>query len=979
MSTDQEIQIKGARMHNLQNIDVTIPKKKFVVVTGVSGSGKSSLAFDTIYAEGQRRYVESLSSYARQFLQLTEKPDVDLITGLSPAISIDQKTAGRNPRSTVGTITEINDYMRLLYARVGQPHCPECGKEVQAQSVQQITKNIIKRLKNKTTTKSKKSGEKAKTESSQKSRQDPSGSQTKIRLQILSPVIRNRKGEYKELFENLLSQGFIRARIDGEIRNLEEDINLEKYVNHTIEIVVDRLVYKADMKEERSEEFQKRLIDAVEVATNNADGEVIAMIEDKEYFYSENNSCPECEISFPKLEPHSFSFNSPHGACPECSGLGNIKKISQNLIYNPNLSISEGGIFPWSRMTTKESWMKKILEKVAEEYDFSLKDPIGTLTKDQKDKVFHGTGDKLYEITYTNRHGTTRKHETTYEGVIPNLERRYEETSSDHIRQDIEKYMQEIVCDECGGKRLRRTSLAVLINDKNISQIHDMTIKDLNEWFASIKFNRQRQKIAKPIVKEIKERLTFLSNVGLEYLSLSRKANTLSGGEAQRIRLASQIGTGLTGVLYVLDEPSIGLHDRDINRLLTTLKNLRDLGNTVIVVEHDEDTMKEADWIIDMGPGAGEKGGEIIAEGTPRQILKDSNSLTGKYLSGQKNVERPETDQRTSEKSLILKGASEHNLQNIDVEFPLGKLITVTGVSGSGKSSLVNDTLYKILVNEIQNGKQIPGKHHSLEGIDNVDKIVNIDQSPIGRTPRSNAATYTGVFTPIRELFAQTKEAKARGYDKGRFSFNVKGGRCETCSGDGQIKIEMQFLPDMYITCEECGGKRYNREVLQIDFKGKNIADVLDMTVNEALEFFKNFNKIKRRLKTLRDVGLGYIRLGQPAPTLSGGEAQRIKLSSELSKMPRGHTVYLLDEPTTGLHFDDVNKLIKVLHRLVDKGHTVIIIEHNLDVIKSSDWIIDLGPEGGDKGGELVAEGSVEDIMANDKSFTGKALKKVVK
>jgi excinuclease ABC subunit A len=954
MSTEQEIQIKGARMHNLQSVEVTIPKNKFVVITGVSGSGKSSLAFDTIYAEGQRRYVESLSSYARQFLQLTEKPDVDLITGLSPAISIDQKTAGRNPRSTVGTITEINDYMRLLYARVGQPHCPKCGKAVQAQSIQQISKSIIRRLKNKAEI------------------------NDKVKIQILSPIVRNRKGEYVELFNNFLSKGFVRARIDGEVHNLEEEIDLEKYVKHTIEIIVDRLVYKNDFSEEDFDEFKKRLTDAIEVATNNADGEVISLIEDTEVFYSENNSCPECEISFPKLEPHSFSFNSPHGACPECSGLGVIKKISPGLIYNPNLSITEGGIFPWSRMTTKESWMKKVLEQVAEENDFSLKDRLGTLSKEQLDKVLYGTGDEIYKIQYTNRYGKTRMHDTTYEGVIPNLERRYEETSSDHIRQDIEKYMQEIVCDACEGKRLRATSLAVLIDGKNISAVHDMTIKELNQWFDDIEFTKQRKKIAAPIVKEIGERLSFLANVGLEYLSLSRKANTLSGGEAQRIRLASQIGTGLTGVLYVLDEPSIGLHDRDINRLLETLDNLKTLGNTVIVVEHDEDTMRKADWIIDMGPGAGEKGGKVVAEGTPEDIEKDEKSLTGKYLSGEKTVTRPKTKEHESEHSLVLKGASEHNLQDIDVEFPLGKLITVTGVSGSGKSSLVNDTLYKILVNEVQNGKQTPGKYSSLEGIDHVDKVVNIDQSPIGRTPRSNPATYTGVFTPVRELFAKTKEARARGYKKGRFSFNVKGGRCETCQGDGQIKIEMQFLPDMYITCDECNGQRYNREALQIDFKGKNIAEILDMTVTEALTFFKSFDKIKRRLKTLKDVGLGYLRLGQPAPTLSGGEAQRIKLATELSKTPRGHTVYLLDEPTTGLHFDDVNKLIKVLHRLVDKGHTVIIIEHNLDIIKSSDWIIDLGPEGGDKGGELVVAGSVEDVIANKKSFTGKALKKVV-
>jgi excinuclease ABC subunit A len=960
MSTETEIQIKGARMHNLKNLDITIPKKEFVVITGVSGSGKSSLAFDTIYAEGQRRYVESLSSYARQFLQLTHKPDVDLITGLSPAISIDQKTAGRNPRSTVGTITEINDYMRLLYARVGQPHCPKCGKPVQAQSVQQITQNILKKLKNEIKNKEK----------------------SKIKLQILAPIIRNRKGEYTELFEKFLSDGFIRARIDGEINNLEDDINLEKYVKHTIEIVVDRLIFKDDFPQKRKDDFRKRLTDAIEVATNNADGEVILLLggksEAKEVFYSEKNSCPECEISFPKLEPHSFSFNSPHGACPKCSGLGNIKKISANLIYNPNLSIREGGIFPWSRLTTKESWMRKVLEEVSKKYDFSLKEPIASLSKDQLDKVLYGTDDELYEIQYTNRHGTTRTHETTYEGVIPNLKRRYEETSSNHIRNDIEKYMREETCNTCNGQRLRATSLAVLINKKNIAKVHDMTIKDLYEWIKSIELSKQKTKIASPIINEIRQRLKFLTDVGLRYLTLSRKANTLSGGEAQRIRLASQIGTGLTGVLYVLDEPSIGLHNRDISRLLDTLTDLRDLGNTVIVVEHDENTIKKADWVIDMGPGAGEHGGKVVAQGTPKEIKKNEDSLTGQYLSGTKKVTKPNTKKHLSQNSLILKGASEHNLKNIDVEFPLGKLITVTGVSGSGKSSLINDTLYKILLNEVQNGKQKPGRYHSIEGIKHVDKIVNIDQSPIGRTPRSNPATYTGVFTPIRKLFAQTKEAKARGYKKGRFSFNVKGGRCETCGGDGQIKIEMQFLPDMYVTCEECDGQRYNRETLQIDFKDKNIAEILDMTVTEALDFFKNFPKVKRRLTTLKQVGLGYIKLGQPAPTLSGGEAQRIKLSSELSKKPRGHTVYLLDEPTTGLHFEDVNKLIKVLHRLADRNHTVIIIEHNLDVIKSSDWIIDLGPEGGDRGGELVATGEVEEIINTPQSHTGQALQNML-
>lgn len=947
-----EIHIKGAKVHNLKNIDVTIPKYKLVVITGVSGSGKSSLAFDTLYAEGQRRYVESLSSYARQFLELMEKPDVEIITGLSPAISIDQKTAGRNPRSTVGTITEINDYMRLLYARVGTPHCPKCGQKVQAQSIQQIVDSAISRAKKNT---------------------DQSG---KSKIQILSPIVKGRKGEYNELFEGLLSKGFIRVRVDGTIRNLEEDIRLKKFEKHIIEIVIDRLIYDKQAEKEQADEFTKRMTDSIETAVNNADGEAIIIINDEEFFYSENNSCPTCDISFPKLEPHSFSFNSPHGACPKCSGLGVIKRIDPSLVHNPNLSITEGGIFPWSRMTTTDSWLNRILTEVAKKNGFSLSDQLGSLSEDNLNKLLYGTGEQLYTIKYTNRSGRTRHYDTTYEGVIPNLERRYKETNSDYIRKEIDKYMRDILCEECQGKRLRSTSLAVLINKKNISEAHEMTITEITDWIGNLKLTKQGQIIAKPIVKEISERLGFLTNVGLGYLTLSRRANTLSGGEAQRIRLASQIGTGLTGVLYVLDEPSIGLHSRDMSRLVNTLTGLRDLGNTVIVVEHDEDTMRAADWIIDMGPGAGEHGGKIIAEGTAAQISNNPKSITGKYLSGKLSVKRPEGQNGKGTQQIKIIGASQHNLKNITAEFPLGKLICVTGVSGSGKSTLVNDTLYKILVNELQNGKQLPGKYDTIEGLDYLTKVINIDQSPIGRTPRSNPATYTGLFTPIRDLFSKTQEARARGYKPGRFSFNVKGGRCETCRGEGFIKIEMQFLPDMYVTCEECKGNRYNREVLQVDFKGKNIAEVLEMTVEEAQEFFANFTAIKRKLDTLSEVGLSYIRLGQSATTLSGGEAQRIKLATELSKVPRGHTIYLLDEPTTGLHFDDVNKLIHVLHGLVDLGHTIILIEHNMDIIKSADWIIDLGPEGGDAGGKIVATGTVEDIVKCKESFTGQALKK---
>lgn len=943
------IHVEGAKLHNLKNISVSIPKNKLVVITGVSGSGKSTLAFDTIFAEGQRRYVESLSSYARQFLQLLEKPDVESITGLSPSISIDQRTAGNNPRSTVGTITEINDYLRLLFARIGKPHCPQCGKPVKAQSVQQITDDIIEKSRKKDGTK----------------------------IQILSPIVKGRKGEYTDLLANLLSKGFLRVRIDGTIRHLEEDISLKKYEKHIIEIVIDRLSYNKNFTHEETQNFIKRITDSVEVAVNQSDGEAIALIDDEEFFYSEHNSCLTCGISFPEIQPNSFSFNSPQGACPHCGGIGSIKRIVPELTYNPNLSITEGGIFPWAKMTVTDSWTLRKLESVARAHNFSLRTPIGSYPKQIFNLIFYGVGAKDgYLIEFTQKSGNVVRYSSNFEGVIPQMERRYHETTSDYARMETEKYMREIECEKCKGRRLKETSLSVLVADKNIAEVLDMTIFSFLAWLKQLNLGVQEKKIAEPILREITSRSTFLTNVGLDYLTLSRKANTLAGGEAQRIRLASQIGTGLTGVLYVLDEPSIGLHDRDIRRLLDTLIELRDLGNTVIVVEHDEETIRTADWLIDMGPGAGEAGGKIVAQGTPEEVERNPHSITGQYLSGKKKVTDTNHRNRRPVNHLKLIGASEHNLKHIDVDIPLGTFVSITGVSGSGKSSLINDTLYKILLNKLQNGRQIPGAYERIEGLDFVTKVINIDQSPIGRTPRSNPATYTGLFTPIRELFSKTQEARARGYGPGRFSFNVKGGRCETCRGDGQLQIEMQFLPDMFITCEECHGKRYNREVLQIDFKGKNIADILDMSVTEALKFFSSFSIIKRKLDTLESVGLGYIKLGQSATTLSGGEAQRIKLATELSKIPRGHTIYLLDEPTTGLHFDDVSKLIRVLHRLVDLGHTVITIEHNLDIIRASDWIIDLGPEGGEKGGRIVCTGTVENLKQCKESFTGRALRK---
>ncbi len=999
MNKTNTITIKGAREHNLKDINVKIPKNKFVVITGISGSGKSSLAFDTIYAEGQRRYVESLSAYARQFLGMMEKPDVDLIEGLSPAISIDQKSSSHNPRSTVGTVTEIYDYLRLLFARAGHPHCPKCGKRVKSQTVQDIVDNILKE---------------------------------EGKIMILAPVVKKRKGRYDNLLNSLLSKGYVRVRVDGEVRELEEDIKLDRYKIHNIEVVIDRLIVKKNSSDDKS--FIKRLTDSVESALNLGEGELIvsnisskAKSEKREAIsdtlYSEKFSCPSCDLSFEEIEPHSFSFNSPYGACPKCSGLGFIKKVDPDLIYNPNLSITEGGLYPWSKMADNPaSWHMRLLKAVSEHFDFSLRKPIGTLSKKHRDIVLYGAGNQKFEVKYSSKSSgrTDGTYNVRYEGIIPNLTRRYGETESDYIRNEIEKYMHDLPCTKCEGKKLKPESLAVTIREKNIHDITTLSIKEAKDWISKLKrkskekddITKQERLIVKQVIKELATRLDFLNAVGLDYLTLNRTARSLSGGEAQRIRLASQIGTGLSGVLYVLDEPSIGLHQRDNQKLIDNLKNLKTLGNTVIVVEHDEETIRQADHVIDIGPGAGEHGGKVVAEGKVKDIVKKKKSLTGDYLSGRKKIKKesilkqvekingknanrhslaasrlqPKTqnsqlktqDHKTIQQScnLTIFNVSHHNLKNIEVSFPLGNFVCITGVSGSGKSSLINETLHPALARNLNNSKKKPGKYKRIQGLEHLDKVVNIDQSPIGRTPRSNPATYTGLFTPIRDLFAKTRESKTRGYKPGRFSFNVKGGRCEECQGDGLIRIEMQFLPDVYVPCEVCKGKRYNRETLQIDYKGKNIAEVLDMTVEEALKFFKNIPPIKRRLKTLNDVGLSYIKLGQSAPTLSGGEAQRVKLSTELAKRSTGQTIYILDEPTTGLHFHDIEKLLIVLHSLVAKGNTVIVIEHNLDVIKTADWIIDLGPEGGDRGGEIVAEGTVEDLKKIKKSYTGKWLKK---
>jgi excinuclease ABC subunit A len=947
---NDKIVIKGANQHNLKNISLELPKNKFIVFTGVSGSGKSSLAFDTLYAEGQRRYVESLSSYARQFLGLMEKPDVESITGLSPSISIDQKTAGTNPRSTVGTITEIYGYLRLLYGHIGVPHCPKCGSEIRSQTIQQIAQQIEDRYKE------------------------------NEKFQIIAPLVKNRKGEYSALFENLLNKGFLRIIVDGNTYHLDdiEDINLDKNRKHEIKLIVDRL----KGKNKWDDKSHKRLIDSLEVASNMADGEIIVKFEDKESFYSEKFTCFECNISYPKITPATFSFNAPEGACPNCTGLGRVKEINVQKIYNPKLTILEGGIFPWANRMTKDTWNKRVLQAVANEHGFNLQTKIKDYPKEIFDLIFYGKGAKsYYNITYTNRYGRTKEYDVEYEGAVNEQQRLYKETNSDYRRSQIEEYMEDEVCHVCDGQRLKKFALSVTINDKNIIDLTEMPIKELERFFNNLKLEGNDKVIAKPIYKEINSRIKFLINVGLDYLTLSRKANTLSGGESQRIRLASQIGTGLSGVLYALDEPSIGLHARDVSRLISSLKDLRDSGNTVIVVEHDENTIIQADHILDIGPKAGKKGGKIVGQGNIKDI-KQTNSLTAKYLNKDlavgksiQNRVKDKTKVQKNEKLSII-GVKTHNLKSIDLHIPLNSLTCITGVSGSGKSSLINDTLYPALMNRKMHGKQVEGLYEDIYGLDSIDKVIGIDQSPIGRTPRSNPATYTGVFTPIRDIFAETQEARARGYNKGRFSFNVKGGRCEKCRGDGQIKVEMQFLPDMYITCDECGGKRYNDEVLDIDYKGKNIAEVLQMTVDDALQFFKNIPSINRRLEVLEEVGLGYIQLGQSALTLSGGESQRIKLSKELAKMTRGHTVYILDEPTTGLHFYDVDKLLILLRSLVDRGDSVIVIEHNLDIIRQADWIVDLGPEGGNKGGDIVAQGSIEDIRSNSDSFTGQWLRK---
>jgi excinuclease ABC subunit A len=947
------IKIKGAREHNLKNISLEIPKNKLIVFTGVSGSGKSSLAFDTLYAEGQRRYVESLSSYARQFLGLMHKPDVDSITGLSPAISIDQKTTSSNPRSTVGTITEIYGYLRLLFGHIGKSYCPNCGTLISSQSIQEISEQIVKKISKKDT-----------------------------RFQILSPLVKGRKGEYKALLAKLLTKGFARVVIDGNLYHLDdiENLNLDSNVKHSIDLIVDRL--DTQMLKENKESFSKRLIDSIELATSLSDGEVKLKIDEEEFFFSEKNTCFKCQISYPKITPASFSFNSPEGACQKCTGLGIINEIEVEGTYNPELTIDEGGIFPWGNRTTKDSWTKRVLDSVAKAHNFDLKTPLKNYPKEIFDLIFFGKGTKpYYKIRYTNRFGIERTYEVQYEGVVNELERLYKETDSEFKRSGIEKYMIEKVCDVCNGNRLKPYSLGVKVGNYNIIQMTDLSIARLKTYLRNLKLEGNSKEIAKPILKEIGSRLEFLSNVGLTYITLSRKANTLSGGESQRIRLASQIGTGLSGVLYVLDEPSIGLHPRDVDKLLTSIESLRDGGNTVVVVEHDEETIDRANWIVDIGPGAGEKGGEIVAQGDLNTI-KHSKSLTAKYLRkeltvGQKLTTPLPLDYSNSEKISIC-NVTTHNLKDVNLEIPLNTLTCITGVSGSGKSSLINDTLYPALMNRKMHGKQIEGEYSDIEGINSVDKVIGIDQKPIGKTPRSNPATYTGIFTYIRDIFAQTKEARTRGYKAGRFSFNVKGGRCEKCRGDGQIKVEMQFLPDMYILCDECNGKRYNSDALSIDYKGKNISDILDMTVDSALQFFKDIPSLKNKLSILQEVGLGYIRLGQSALTLSGGESQRIKLAKELSKQTRGHTLYILDEPTTGLHFYDIDKLLILLKKLVSKGNTVIVIEHNLDIIKFADWIVDLGPEGGDKGGYIIAQGSVDDIKENERSWTGKWLKKKI-
>jgi excinuclease ABC subunit A len=938
MAMDKLI-VKGARAHNLKNIDVTIPRDKLVVLTGLSGSGKSSLAFDTIYAEGQRRYVESLSAYARQFLGQMDKPDVDSIEGLSPAISIDQKTTSRNPRSTVGTVTEIYDYLRLLFARVGRPVCPVHKIEISSQTIEQMVDRVLEYPE-------------------------------RTKLQILAPLVSGRKGTHAKVFEDVKKQGYVRVRVNGEMYDLGDDIELEKNKKHSIEVVIDRIVVK--------EGIAARLADSMESALKLGEGNVlIDVIGEEELMFSENHACPICGFSIGELEPRMFSFNSPYGACQECDGLGAKLEVDVDLVVpNKDLTLRQHAIAPWE--PTSSQYYPQLLEAVCSHYGIDLDTPVKDLPEHELEKILHGSAkDRIY-FRYENDFGQIRENYIQFEGVLRNIERRYKETGSDYIREQMEKYMAEHACPTCKGNRLKRESLAVLVSGRHIGEVTALSIEEAHQFFEGLELSEKEMKIANMIFREITERLGFLINVGLDYLTLSRAAGTLSGGEAQRIRLATQIGSRLTGVLYILDEPSIGLHQRDNDRLIDTLKNMRDIGNTLIVVEHDEDTMLAADHLIDIGPGAGVHGGEIISQGTPAEVMDDPNSLTGQYLSGKKFIPLPIERRKPDGRFIEIKGAKENNLRNVGVKFPLGMFMAVTGVSGSGKSTLINEILHKSLAMKLHKAKSRPGEFKEIKGVEHLDKVIDIDQSPIGRTPRSNPATYTGVFDDIRDVFASTNEAKVRGYKKGRFSFNVKGGRCEACRGDGIIKIEMHFLPDVYVPCEVCHGKRYNRETLEVKYKGKNISEILDMTVEDALEYFANIPKISRKMQTIYDVGLGYIKLGQPATTLSGGEAQRVKLASELHRRSTGRSLYILDEPTTGLHVDDISRLLIVLQRLVENGDTVLVIEHNLDVIKAADYIVDLGPEGGDKGGTIIASGTPEQIAEVRESYTGKYLKPVL-
>lgn len=939
----KQIIIKGAKEHNLQNIDLAIPRDEFIVITGLSGSGKSSLAFDTIYAEGQRRYVESLSAYARQFLGQMKKPEMEYIEGLSPAISIDQKTTKENPRSTVGTITEIYDYLRLLFARIGTPHCPKCGKEISHQTLGQIGDSIIEEGEGK-------------------------------KIHILAPVVRDKKGQHKDVLNDLRNKGFVRARINDEIRDLEEDIDLPKTYRHSIEVVVDRLKIRKDV------DFKRRLVDSLETASEFADGLINVLFSDDdgdyEKKYSEHFACVDCGINFEELTPRMFSFNAPQGACPECNGIGVKMEIDPDLIIpNKNLSLNDGAVTPWAKSNKRENYYHQMLEAVSKHFNFSMDTPFNELTKEQQDIILYGCDDKI-PFSFKRRNKSYQVNRQ-FEGVIPRMERLYIETKSNYSRKYISKFMSDRKCHVCHGKRLRPEVLAVTVGGKSIADVVEMSIKDSYQFFLNLELTDREQFIAKEVLKEIRQRLKFLVDVGLDYLSMARSSGTLSGGEAQRIRLATQIGSGLVGVLYILDEPSIGLHQRDNVKLIETLKRLKNLGNTLIVVEHDEETILSADYVVDIGPGAGEHGGKVVACGTPEEIMESHESVTGQYISRRETIPIPQTRRSGNGESLIIRGARQNNLKNIDVEIPLGKFTCVTGVSGSGKSSLINEILYKGLSGKLNNKFTFAGDYDKIEGVSNIDKIIAIDQKPIGRTPRSNPATYTGVFTDIRDLFAETPEAKARGYKPGRFSFNVKGGRCEACSGDGIVQIEMHFLADVFVPCEVCGGKRYNEETLDIRYKGKNIYEVLEMTVEEALEFFEHIPKIHKKLKTLLDVGLGYMKIGQPATTLSGGEAQRIKLAKELSRSNTGNTLYILDEPTTGLHFADIKRLLSILARLTDAGNSVVVIEHNLDVIKTADYIIDLGPEGGDGGGKVIATGTPEEI-AKSGTYTGEFLQKIL-